>query len=310
VDEAQPVRYSFVIPTTGQPDRLHATIGALARLKYSDASEVIVVLDGRRSPSFTNSLGALATGLRLKVIDQERGGPGRARNLGASHARGDWVVFLDDDCHLNPDFLHVLATAMPAHEALVAVGGCSHTPKSANAWMVASHLVVEAFTASQRDSFGAFKFLPSRNLILRRAAWEKTEGFDEDLFTSAGEDRAFCLRWTGNGGGLLQLEQLSYLHDHPLDLKAFLAKHAQYGEASVLVARKYGLVPGRRYWRFLIDVVRRIEAIRPGSSIPAVVCAIALSQLATAAGWLRARFRRSTIRKSSPPAHRVAKRVS
>src|SRR5215471_4089982 len=111
--EAKEVRYSFLIPTDAREGRLLATLQSLEELQAATGSfEVVVVFDGHIPASLKEFLGERASTPPLVVLEQEQGGPASARNLAASHARGEWIIFLDDDCRLSPDFLSVLELAL------------------------------------------------------------------------------------------------------------------------------------------------------------------------------------------------------
>lgn len=44
----------------------------------------------------------------IQVIDQENGGPSKARNTGLEHAQGKYILFLDSDDWLEPETLQIL----------------------------------------------------------------------------------------------------------------------------------------------------------------------------------------------------------
>ena len=71
--------------------------------------ELIVVDDG----STDNSLDIVRRiqDERIIIIEQENGGPSKARNTGVKHAQGEWIVFLDADDELLPDALQIMIEA-------------------------------------------------------------------------------------------------------------------------------------------------------------------------------------------------------
>jgi glycosyltransferase involved in cell wall biosynthesis len=96
---------SIIIPTFNHPDALRRCLSSLADLAAGRPQfEVIVVDDG----STGNCAGIVAdelAGLDWKFLRQENRGPATARNLGASHARGRYLAFVDDDCSLPENWL-------------------------------------------------------------------------------------------------------------------------------------------------------------------------------------------------------------
>jgi len=106
---------SVVIPTHDRRETL-----ALAAASVSSQSEppleIIVVddcSDPPVEPSWLEGAGA-GSALRLLRLDSPSGA-NRARNLGLSSAKGDWVLFLDDDDVFLPGKLEAYRAAAEAH---------------------------------------------------------------------------------------------------------------------------------------------------------------------------------------------------
>lgn len=111
---------TVVIPTHDRRASLMRTLVALgAQDRLPD--EVIVVCDGCTddSPRAARSLG---TAFRLRVLEQAQGGPAAARNAGLEAARGDVVVFIDDDVVPAPGFLAAHLDAHAHDAGLVVIG--------------------------------------------------------------------------------------------------------------------------------------------------------------------------------------------
>ena len=100
--------FSVVIPTHNRAGLLAQALDSVWAQRFHDF-EVIVVDDGSSDDTAT----VLARREpRLQVCRQERGGPGPARNLGAHHARGAYLAFLDSDDVWLPWALEVYARAI------------------------------------------------------------------------------------------------------------------------------------------------------------------------------------------------------
>jgi glycosyltransferase involved in cell wall biosynthesis len=101
------MRLSVVIVTKDRPGHLSQCVASL--LRSGPMPFEIVVIDGSLS-----SLDLISTGLhQVKLTQKHMPGIGlpQARNMGARLARGDIVLFLDDDCRIAPDALmHIKKT--------------------------------------------------------------------------------------------------------------------------------------------------------------------------------------------------------
>jgi glycosyltransferase involved in cell wall biosynthesis/peptidoglycan/xylan/chitin deacetylase (PgdA/CDA1 family) len=98
-----PPRFSVVIPTYRRRERVVRNVEALANQTWKDF-EAIVVDDGSDDGSAA-ALRALATPFPLAVIEQPNQGAAQARNVGARAARGEILLFLDDDMEADPALL-------------------------------------------------------------------------------------------------------------------------------------------------------------------------------------------------------------
>jgi GT2 family glycosyltransferase len=103
-------RLSTVIATAGRPDKLAASLEGHAALDSSTPPfEVVVVLDGENPAS--RAVAARSWPFPITVAEQDARGIAAAKNLGARTAKGELLLFLNDDTRPAPDCLaqHVLA---------------------------------------------------------------------------------------------------------------------------------------------------------------------------------------------------------
>lgn len=92
---------SVVIPTYNRSGYVVEALDSVLRQTYPDY-EVIVVDDGSTDGTH-EALKPYRD--RIRYVRQENLGEGAARNLGVSHARGEYVAFLDSDDMWEPEFL-------------------------------------------------------------------------------------------------------------------------------------------------------------------------------------------------------------
>ncbi|KAB2352717.1 HAD-IIIA family hydrolase [Actinomadura rudentiformis] len=96
-----PPSYTVVVPTVGRPS-LRTLIESLAAGSGPQPAEVLIV-DDRPAPGAPLPLPATA-GDTVRVLRSGGRGPAAARNTGWRAATTEWVVFVDDDVVLAPDW--------------------------------------------------------------------------------------------------------------------------------------------------------------------------------------------------------------
>src|SRR5512134_958480 len=120
---AKRVTFSVVLPTLNEGLMLAMTVDSIAKERRDDRYEIVVVDDG----SIDGSTDFLKTQRRPDVKLVRGGGLGvaRARNLGARHVRGEFVVFMDAHCRVSPGWLESFANLLSVAD--VGLAGPSFT---------------------------------------------------------------------------------------------------------------------------------------------------------------------------------------
>ena len=113
-------RFSVVIPTYERPPDLVLCLDAVqASIAHAglgpDEIEVVVTDDSRNDDSrrLVEQRGA-----PFRWAAGPRRGPASNRNSGASHVRGEWIIFVDDDCIPAPGWLAAYRAALAAQPAI------------------------------------------------------------------------------------------------------------------------------------------------------------------------------------------------
>ncbi|MBD2530073.1 glycosyltransferase family 2 protein [Nostoc flagelliforme FACHB-838] len=116
---------SIVICTYGRASSLRSySFPALANLTYPNY-EVIVVNDGSKddTQSFLKTCEENMANLLVLNNDKNRG-LCYSRNRGVAHAKGEFIVFTDDDVSLFPDCLDELVKVYQENSEVTAIWGC------------------------------------------------------------------------------------------------------------------------------------------------------------------------------------------
>lgn len=223
------MQFSVIIPTFARPVSLRRCLDALKSLHFDFSQfEVIVVDDG--SPMKLLA-GYSPSPLQLTVLRQANGGPGAARNRGAAAARGQFLLFIDDDCLVVPDFLiHYQQAFERDPDALW--GGSIRTAASLNCYCRAAQAVSDMVCRHYNREPDAARFFSSNNLGLARKQMAAIQGFEEVYFRIASEDREFCDRLRQAGFRLRRLEGAAIYHEPALNLVSYGRMFFRYGRGA------------------------------------------------------------------------------
>lgn len=109
-------KVSVIVPVFNSADYLEKSLRSIMDQTLKDI-EIICVNDGStdKSPEILGSCAKADP--RVRVIDQENGGAGKARNTGLDAASGEYLAFLDADDLYEPDYLEKAYAAASAGNA-------------------------------------------------------------------------------------------------------------------------------------------------------------------------------------------------
>jgi GT2 family glycosyltransferase len=110
---------SIVIPVLDQPELTRACLASVIERTTPGTYEVIVVDNGSGEP--TRQLLASVQGLRV-IWNESNAGFVDACNQGAAAARGEYLLFLNNDTVVQPGWLDAMVATFGQHESVGAVG--------------------------------------------------------------------------------------------------------------------------------------------------------------------------------------------
>jgi len=183
---------SVIIPVHNGGDAFDRCLGAL-RASATGDYELIVVDDASTDDSFACALRYGATVRRLDT----RGGPARARNVGAEMARAAILVFLDADVCVHRDTLARLARHLVEQPDCVAVMG-SYDDTPADPHFISQFKNLFHHFVHQHSSHRASTFWAGCGAI-RRAAFTESGGFDVSYERPCIEDIELGARLSSRG---------------------------------------------------------------------------------------------------------------
>lgn len=104
------VKVSVIVPVFNVEKYLSCCLDSLLKQTLNNI-EIICVNDGSTDNSLQILQEYAKKSAQIKIISQENGGLGYARNVGVQQAKGDYIGFVDSDDFVSSDFLEKLYTA-------------------------------------------------------------------------------------------------------------------------------------------------------------------------------------------------------
>ena len=105
------ITFSIIIPCFNRLGELIELMKSLESATGISSVEVIIVDDGSTDGT-KEYFKKYNSQLDIKIFNQDNRGPGAARNLGMSHARGDYLLFIDSDCTVPRDYFEQIKKAL------------------------------------------------------------------------------------------------------------------------------------------------------------------------------------------------------
>lgn len=170
-------RFSLVVATLGRCDELGRLFGSLATQTLKDFE--IIVVDQNGDDRVLGPIAQYRDVLDIVHVRTPKKGVCRARNLGASKARGEWLMFPDDDCWYPADLAARYGRLM---ETVPADFYCGRATNAAGQTIMGTFE-----TAPVRiERANVWTTLIEWMLMVRRSDFRAAGGFDERIGPGAG----------------------------------------------------------------------------------------------------------------------------
>lgn len=186
---------SVVVPTRNRAGYLTVTLESLAGQSTDAPYETIVVDDG--SSDDTASLAERA-GARVVRHESARG-PNAGRNSGIEASRAPLIALIDDDVRIPPGWVAAMAAGAERHGWAEAIGGPIRASLEGPAPHGCGRESAPITTLDLGPEDRETDFVWSANMAVRRAAFERIGGFDEDV-PIYGDEEEWLLRLHASGG--------------------------------------------------------------------------------------------------------------
>jgi len=207
---------SIIIPVYNNKELLNKCIESLKNSDYQK-KEIIVVDDA----SDTDLKSILENNIKYYRLESQSG-PAAARNLGASRAKGDILLFLDSDIVIRPDTISKIASIFSKDTDLSAVFGSYDDDPYEKDFLSQYKNLVHHFV-HQNGKNDASTFWAGCGAI-KNEVFSEIGGFDQEKFkTSSIEDIELGYRLKSNGYKILLDKTLQVKHLKKWSIKNYLS---------------------------------------------------------------------------------------
>jgi GT2 family glycosyltransferase len=241
--ENTPVTASIVVLTYNQ---LHYTEMCLdSIIRHTDVSYELIVVDNAsqdETPAYLQKFAGAHPEVRV-ILNQVNEGFARGNNIGAQAARGEYLVFLNNDTIVTQGWLSTLIGHVQDLKVGM-VGPLTNTSGNETRIKVSYQDVkdlpafAEDYTQEHRGQTFEIPMLPMQCVVLRRAVWDEIGPMDESFGVGMFEDDDYAVRLKRAGYQILCAED-AFIH--------------HWGRAS------FGKMDTTRYWSLFRENRRKFE---------------------------------------------------
>lgn len=223
---------SVIICSYGRPDNLNSLLASFPAgelLAHNGEVVLVYTLDDLATANAMNEFARTAP-FPVSVHRAPRRGLSVARNVGIAHARGDLLIFTDDDCRTQAGYFDKVVAEMTAghydyggggtHDVLFSAPGTTHLRQKV---VLKPHTLIGA------------GILQGCNMFFRKSVFDRLGGFREDMGAGAGtpfvgaDDLEMTTRATLAGMTGILIPDAVIIHDHQRETGSAAQQSVQIG---------------------------------------------------------------------------------
>jgi GT2 family glycosyltransferase len=242
---AEPPRVSIVVLAKDQLDHTRRCLSALRRTVPPGMAEIILVDNGSRDG--TRAWAEAQPDLRL-IANPENRGFGPANNQAAATARGEFLLFLNNDTEPQPGWLEALLQEVAADPQIGAVGARLVTREGLLLEAGAVLNLDGTVTNRGRETFqSAHSYAPALDvdytsaccLLVRRQAFEAVRGYDPLYAPAYYEDVDLCVALREAGWRVRVAPEAWIVHAESVTAKAVTGSEKKRLKLQKAAQRKF-----------------------------------------------------------------------
>lgn len=257
---------SIIIPTFNGADRIANCLDAIQNQTAGTDPEIIVVDDG----STDDIAGVVARFTDVRLIQQPNGGPATARNRGAREAKGEILLFTDDDCVPTSGWISAMTEPF-ADPDVIGAKGVYRTRQTS----LAARFVQIEYEDRYRMMAGLpnIDFIDTYSAAFRRDRFLEMDGYDTSFPVACAEDVELSYRMSGRGWKMKFVPAAIVYHTHPATFWQYLRKKYKFAFWRVLAVRKN---PGKAVKDSHTPQIMKLQLLFAPALLLAVTCDLVL----------------------------------
>lgn len=234
------MKVSVVIPTHNRSDALAKTLSNLSKQRFSDPWEAIVV-NNRSTDDTDEVVQRQPFPAPLRIVHEGAAGVAAARNAGAAAAMGEYIIFLDNDILVEPDFVRRHYETLKANPGCWTLGQVVNLPEQERTPFGKFRRALQPFV-SPESGLAESRGLSGQLFSLPRADFERLGGFDEAFSGASVEDLELALRAWQSGIKILFDPGIVGIHNDwaGFSIRDYCYRQRLYSRSEPLLWSKYG----------------------------------------------------------------------
>ena len=223
---------SIIVPVFNRADEIDEFLSSLS--DQTNRNFDVNIIDDGSEDNLKQVVSKYEKQLSISYFHQQNQGPGKARNLGMSKAKGDYFVFIDSDCSFPNNYIENLADHILKNDYDV-FGGPDTCRDDFPDFLKAVNFSMTSFigTGGARGTTGksVTKYYPrSFNMGIKREVYDKIGGMNE---LRHGQDMDFSNRIYKAGFKVKYLPDVVVYHKRRTDLRRFFKQIFNWGVARI-----------------------------------------------------------------------------
>lgn len=253
------MKVSIIVCTRDRCASLRALLASIVEAERpADLDLELTVVDDGSSDGTAEAVTEFAQSapFRVRLLQQQGRGLAAARNRGLNDARGDTLVFLDDDCVVSRAYFLEMQARFAADRRPVLRGGRVALGDPDDAPLTIKTSTRLERLRSRRDPGG---FILGCNMVMSRAVASKIGPFDERFgaggMLRSAEDTDYLMRAQLAGVTVEYVPDMTVFHHHGRRGRDAITRvHRNYGIGNGALTMKYAMrapwLWRSRYWTF------------------------------------------------------------